>query len=152
MKRTLVSLSGLALMALVPVAHAQRGGSYDLSWHTLDGAGGICSGGQFGVHGTVGQPDASAPSVGGPFTLTGGFWTGLAEVGPVLKIAPASGSVIISWPASAVGFRLEHCDALGHTPHATRWTSNSSPAFIFGEDKVVVEPAVGIRFYRLVKP
>src|SRR2546421_3418272 len=52
--------------------------SYDLSWYTIDGGGGMNSaGGTFTLSGTIGQPDASSfstPISGGTFTLVGGFW------------------------------------------------------------------------------
>ena len=54
---------------------AQSGGPYDLSWHTIDGGGGVSSGGTYIVRGTIGQPDA-AYSAGGDYELPGGFWPG----------------------------------------------------------------------------
>jgi hypothetical protein len=51
---------------------------FDLSWNTIDGGGGtstdIASG--FELSGTIGQPDAGGPMVGGGFELVGGFWPG----------------------------------------------------------------------------
>jgi len=41
---------------------------YDLSWHTIDGGGGVSSGGQYLVRGTIGQHDA-AYSAGGDYKL-----------------------------------------------------------------------------------
>jgi hypothetical protein len=136
----------LILVAGVRSAHAQSGGFYDLSWNTLDSAGGTCANGSFNLSGTVGQPDA-ATARGGSFTLAGGFWQGMNEVGPMLNIVASSSSVILSWPATATGFRLQHCTDLSQR----NWVNNTTPAFVFGTDKVVVEPATGIRFYRLIK-
>ena len=128
---------------------AQVGGNYRLSWNTLDGAGATCANGDFVLCGTVGQPDASAASIGGAYTMSSGFWTEAAtEVRPRLHIASSGGSIIIAWPASATGFHLEHCTDLARSP----WVSNTTPVFTFGEDKVAVEPANGVRFYRLAKP
>lgn len=51
-----------------------RGGSYDLTWYTIDGGGAMfTSGGDFELSGTIGQPDAGVLT-GGGFQLTGGFW------------------------------------------------------------------------------
>ena len=50
-------------------------GDYELSWSTIDGGGGISSGGQYVVMGTSGQSDA-AWSAGGNYELLGGFWPG----------------------------------------------------------------------------
>jgi hypothetical protein len=139
----------LAAAAALPSAVvAQSGGGFNLSWKTLDPAGGTCAGGSFALGGTIGQPDASGTCVGGSFALTGGFWAGMAiEVGPALHIASSGGSAVISWPASATGFYLQHCaDLSGRT-----WLNNTTAVFVFGTDKVVVEPANGIRFYRLRK-
>jgi hypothetical protein len=51
--------------------------TFDLSWHTVDGGGGMnSSGGAFSLSGAIGQPDAQSPPVmvGGAFELIGGFW------------------------------------------------------------------------------
>lgn len=61
---------------LATVAAAQSGGSYELNQSTIDGGGGVSSGGQYIVRGTIGQPDASY-SYGGDYELVGGF---LSEV------------------------------------------------------------------------
>jgi len=58
-------------------AHAQTGGVFDLSWHTIDGGGvTFASGGVFTLSGTLGQFDAAEPLSGGVFTLYPGFWPG----------------------------------------------------------------------------
>ena len=56
-------------------------GDYDLSWNTIDGGGGVSSGGPYMLSGTIGQPDA-AFSTGGQYELLGGFWPG----GPVCLV------------------------------------------------------------------
>ena len=58
-------------------AQAQTGGSYDLTWSTIDGGGYMFStGGNYSLGGTLGQPDAGALG-GGSYTLAGGFWSGM---------------------------------------------------------------------------
>lgn len=56
---------------------------YDLSWHTIDGGGGMFSTAPGGLtlSGTIGQPD-TAVLTGGSFTLTGGFWAGATSRDP----------------------------------------------------------------------
>jgi hypothetical protein len=76
-----VSLGLVALLLLASVALAQ--GGYDLSWFTVDGGGGNSSGGPYILSGTAGQLDAGGLS-GGTYTLTGGFWTGVAGPMPPL--------------------------------------------------------------------
>jgi hypothetical protein len=48
---------------------------YDIPWHTIDGGGGISTGGQYIVTGTIAQPDA-AYSASEQYELLGGFWPG----------------------------------------------------------------------------
>lgn len=52
-------------------------GDHELSWHTIDGGGGISASGNIELAGTIGQPDA-ATLAGGSYVLTGGFWAVLA--------------------------------------------------------------------------
>jgi uncharacterized membrane protein len=64
----------LALLFIVSLALAQSGGSYDLTWNTVDNGGAMFStGGSYSLGGTIGQAEAGALS-GGTYTLTGGFW------------------------------------------------------------------------------
>jgi hypothetical protein len=59
------------------VSLTQSANGYDLSWWTVDGGGGMLSGGGYTLGGTAGQPDA-AMWTGGGYTLAGGFWGGVA--------------------------------------------------------------------------
>jgi len=72
----LVVLIGVLLIMTAQVA-AQNGGSYDLTWNTIDNGGGSSSGGSYTVEGTLGQPDAVAQMTNSPYTLVGGFWNSL---------------------------------------------------------------------------
>jgi hypothetical protein len=77
----------LLLLAVVPQALSQSGGTYDLSWHTTDGGGTTSvTGGAYSLGGTIGQPDAGASS-GGAYALTGGFW-GVADSVPSATPTP----------------------------------------------------------------
>jgi hypothetical protein len=69
---------GLLLTVGATVIHAQSGGGYDLTWNTLDGGGGIATGGNYILVGTIGQADAGNPA-GGAYTLSGGFWSASAQ-------------------------------------------------------------------------
>lgn len=83
-RRRLVLAASLViawLLSGMPVALAQTGGPYDLSWHNI-GPGGRASGGSYDLLGSVGQPDAATMS-GGSYTLTGGFLPG----GPTCALA-----------------------------------------------------------------
>jgi hypothetical protein len=80
MRRTVISAIALFLLAFTALyliqhfALASSGGSYDLSWWTVDGGGHTLST-DYTLGGTVGQPDAGVLS-GGDYTLGGGFWGG----------------------------------------------------------------------------
>jgi len=70
----LVSVAAVVLLGMMS-ANAQSGGSYDLSWWTIDGGGvTFATGGAFTLGATIGQSDASNALTGGAFSLTGGFW------------------------------------------------------------------------------
>ena len=66
-------LTSVVLRQAQDIALAQSGGLYDLTWSTVDGGGGVSTGGDYTLRGIIGQPDAGAMS-GGDYTLAGGFW------------------------------------------------------------------------------
>lgn len=71
-----IAFACLALLGLVSIALAQSGGSYDLSWWTVDGGGYTFStGGDYTLGGTIGQADAGV-LLDGDYTLVGGLWSG----------------------------------------------------------------------------
>ena len=88
---------------------------------------------------------------------TGSWWWGLDDVGiysasegtsaagPSLKVALSAGKVVISWPASATGFKLQSAATLGGA-----WTDVSGAQTVGSDLQVSVTPA-GMAFYRLVK-
>lgn len=80
MKQTMIFLTLVALLLLVPVVLAQSGGDYDLTWNTVDSGGATFStGGNYSLGGTIGQPDAGLLT-GGDYTLAGGFWGGAVRM------------------------------------------------------------------------
>lgn len=75
----LALLAGLLVAGvLAPAATAQTGGSYELTWSTVDSGGGTSTGSDYAVTGTAGQSDAGDAS-GGAYTAAGGFWDAVAE-------------------------------------------------------------------------
>jgi hypothetical protein len=142
---------GVVLLALAVPALAQ---SYSVDWFTVDGGGGVSSGGTYTVSGTIGQPDAGRLS-GGCYTVEGGFWGLIAAVqipdAPLLRITRSSGgNVIISWPASSTGFVLQQ--TMGLSP-PTSWTEVSTPVLVVGaENTVTVSATTGNKFFRLRCP
>lgn len=70
----------ICLTALV-LPGAAIAGTYDLTWYTIDGGGGVSAGGGFEIAGTIGQPDAG-PMAGADYELVGGFWAGTISSTP----------------------------------------------------------------------
>ncbi len=68
----------LAACLLMTVAAGQARGELVLTWSSIDGGGGMSSGGPYLVTATIGQADAGSMS-GGEYEVRGGFWLG----GPV---------------------------------------------------------------------
>jgi hypothetical protein len=74
--RTLL-VSALALAAAPAAAQP-----FVIDWHTIDGGGGVSTGGVFIVEGTIGQFDAGVSLTGGSFVLDGGYWGPVDTDGP----------------------------------------------------------------------
>ncbi len=76
-RHTLLTL-GLfgALLAAAPAP----GEDYAIDWYTVDGGGEMgCTGSDYELSGTIGQPDANPMALtGGTFELLGGFWPAAA--------------------------------------------------------------------------
>jgi hypothetical protein len=84
-----LSILGLLVIALAvsnaPVT-AQSGGTYELSWSTVDGGGAMnLTGGTYSLSGMVGQFDAGSQS-GGTYSLNGGFWTSVETIANSSKL------------------------------------------------------------------
>lgn len=147
----LISLALLAALLTIPTLRAQSGGSYELSWSTFAGSGGLSSGGAYAISGTIGQPDAGTMS-GGNYSLAGGFWGALQTPGaPLLSITRSNATVIVSWTLPAPGWVLDQTAALTGTPPP--WTPVPFPyvtnATTIG---ITVTAPSGTRFYRLRHP
>ena len=142
--------TSVALLVLASVAQAQ----FSIDWHTIDGGGGMSSGGSFSLNGTIGQPDANArPMTGGAFSLTGGFWTLFAVQtpnSPLLTIQRLSAtSARVVWPSPSTGFRLQETSDL----NTTNWVNAPQAVSDNGTNNfITVNPTTSRRFYRLIKP
>ncbi len=142
--------AALFLLAVAPL-HAQT--NFSINWYSIDGGGGVSTGGTFTVTGTVGQPDAGKMS-GGAYTLDGGFWGIFALVqtpgAPTLRIANTlTNSVLVLWPSPSTGWRLQQNTNIG----TTNWTDVAQIPSDDGNTKsVAVSPPSGRRFYRLITP
>jgi hypothetical protein len=150
MKTALIRKFGLALAIGLLLATNLGAQSYSVNWFTIDGGGGSSSAGPYTIRGTIGQPDAGAASGNGYF-LAGGFWhafeTGPASP-PLLRIARAGTSALISWPNPSTGFQLQESPTLSGV-----WGNVSDvPAVVGAEKQVTVPATMSARFYRLQKP
>ena len=83
--RLVILLVVVMLIAGMAFSAARAASGYELSWYTFDGGGGISSSTAFTVMGTIGQPDAGPQNTSTGYSLTGGFWTWLAQY---LSFAP----------------------------------------------------------------
>jgi len=154
MKRTtgLSVVAGLYLLCGVVTGRTQP---YEISWFTVDGGGGVSSGGAYSVSGTIGQPDAGQLA-GGSYTLSGGFWAVAiqTEGAPLLTVNRSGGSVVVKWPFPATGFVLQQTTGLVSPPSAILWTDVTSPVAVHaGPDwTVTITSPSGNHFFRLRKP
>jgi hypothetical protein len=69
-QRSLVFFLMVSLLLTVPASS-----DYELTWHTIDGGGGVSSGGTYTLTGSIGQPDAGY-MYGGNYEMLGGFLPG----------------------------------------------------------------------------
>jgi hypothetical protein len=144
----------IALLVTFLAASRFAFAQYDIPWWTIDGGGGLSSGGSLLIQGSIGQPDSGFMS-GGNFTVSGGFW-GILSIpssgAPPLRISRIGhGAVAVSWPKPAGGWLLEQTASLNPPiswAHVTAAVVQTNEAEIY----VIVSPPAGNHFYRLRKP
>jgi hypothetical protein len=142
----------LALLASLScdVAGAQV---FSIDWFSLDGGGGVSTGGVYAVSGTIGQADAGRMS-GRNFTLEGGFWgiiTAVQTPGvPRLSVTLTNGVVTVFWPLPATDWVLDQTTNLTGSP--IPWAQVPFPYATNATQIFITVPApAGNRFYRLRK-
>ncbi len=93
-------------MALAGAAQAQP---FQIDWHTIDGGGGLSTGGSFELYGTIGQHDAGGPMNGSSYEVVGGFWAGVGPAGcNIADVAPPFGTLdFTDVLAFLIGFSAE---------------------------------------------
>jgi hypothetical protein len=133
---------------LVPtISFAQ---SYTIDWYKISGGGGTSTGGVYAVSGTIGQHDAGNAMSGGPYSVTGGFWSLIAVVQtpglPNLSVAHSGNSVIVSWPNTASStLQTNNSLAAASGWNAYGGTVNTAS----GTNSVTISPPTGTLFFRL---
>jgi hypothetical protein len=73
MKRILITLAAILLVAGALLGGARAAGELAIDWSSMDSGGSRSSGGAYVIDGTIGQADASVLS-GSRFTVAGGYW------------------------------------------------------------------------------
>ena len=127
--------------------------SYSIDWSTIDGGGGMGTGGVYSVSGTIGQPDAGTMT-NGVYSVTGGYWSVLNVVqtpgAPLLRITlPSLNSVALTWPSPSAGFVLQQNINIA----TTNWANVVQSPVDDGTNKIVtLGNLAGNRFFRLLKP
>jgi hypothetical protein len=136
---------------LIPaVSFAQ---AYSIDWYKVAGGGGTSTGATYQVTSTIGQPDAGGAMSGGPYSVTGGFWSLIAVVQtaglPNLSIAHSSNSVIVSWPNTAsCTLRTNNNLVTVSDWNAYGGTVSTSN----GTNSITISPPTGKLFFRLSQP
>jgi hypothetical protein len=146
MKTSVVSgIIGIWLVSLTTILVQAQ--SYSITWYSIDGGGGVSTGGSYTLVGTVGQPDAGT-ATGGAYSMQGGFWPGVILAGqgelPTLYIERSGQLVVITWNPNAIGFVLE--STLDLTHQVWSLVPPDNPGI------VNVQPNDASRYYRLRKP
>jgi hypothetical protein len=146
MKTLILSLT----LVLPAVGFAQQ---YSIDWFKIAGGGGTSTGATYQVTGTIGQPDASSAMSGGPYSVTGGFWSLIAVVQTAglahLGIVHSGNSVIVSWPNTGT-YTLQQNSNLAAP---AGWTpSGYSISTSNGTNSVTITPPTGNLFFRLANP
>ncbi len=151
MKTIFILRLAVGLLVATSGLSAVRAQSYSIDWSTIDGGGGVSTGGVYQVNGTIGQADAGAPMTGGNYSVSGGFWSLIAAVqtpgAPLLTISLThTNTAVVSWPSPSTGFGLQQNSSAG----TTNWTDVGLSPSDNGTTKIVVVPSLpGSKFYRL---
>jgi hypothetical protein len=138
---------------LVSLFCLRASAQYSIDWFAIAGGGGASTGGVYSVSGTIGQADAGGAMTGGNYSLTGGFWSLISVAqtpgAPLLSIT-GTNTVMIYWASPSTGFILQENSNSVASPD---WSTAAGTIQDNGTFKyLIVNPPVGNRFYRLIKP
>jgi len=151
MRQSIYLVAGLTGLLFMPIAG--RSQSYAIDWFKIAGGGGTSTGGVYSVSGTIGQPDASGPLIGGNYSLLSGFWSLISVAqtpgAPALTITYSGSSVILSWSTNSTGFVLQ--SAANLTPAASWSAVSPSPVVVNARNTVTTAITGGGKFYRLAQ-
>jgi hypothetical protein len=106
--KSLVLMLLLVFLFIVPVP-----AEYEIFWYTIDGGGGMSSGGPYSMTATIGQADASVSS-GGPYEILSGFLPG----GPICIVNFEHYAILANWwLVSSCGEDNDWCDGADMVPN-----------------------------------
>ncbi|MFT4588138.1 MAG: hypothetical protein ACI8QF_002238 [Limisphaerales bacterium] len=151
----LARLSLIAIVLLLSSSSSLFAQSFSIERQVIAAGGGISSGGNFSVTGTIGQSDAGRTLTGGNFAVQGGFWSAYVAIqtpgAPLIAIVQVGNTVEIRWPAAGgAGFALEDSGNVG--PGAVWSLFAGQPTIVEGQNVVTVQAQAGNHFYRLRRP
>lgn len=140
---------GALLAALLFAPGLVQAQQYSVDWYKVSGGGGTCSGGQYAVTGTIGQPDAGGNSTGANYTLDGGFWSLISAVqtpgAPMLYITRSGHTVTVYWQ-NVSGWTLQQNSNL-NVPAG--WSANNNWTTSNGTNYLNIASPSGNMFFRL---
>jgi hypothetical protein len=146
-KAKLKFILGHLLCAICLSANAQ---SYSIDWYKTAGGGGTSANGNYSVSGTIGQHDAGQPMSGGPYSLTGGFWTVISVVpspgAPTLTINRVNSTTVkVLWPYPSTGWTLQQSSDLT----TASWSASSGVTHDSTNNFITLTSPAGNLFFRL---
>lgn len=126
--------------------------SYLIGWSKVAAGGGTSSGGQYTISGTIGQPDAGGPMIGGNYSLTGGFWSLISVMqtpgAPALYITRSGNTVTIYWQ-NVSGWSLQQNANLAASAN---WSASNGVTNSSGTNYLNLTSPPGNLFFRLSQP
>lgn len=141
------SLLGLVLMhftmgSYLSFSATPSSAGFQVSSWTVDGGGGVSSGGGFEIAGTIGQPDSAPQLSGGCWSVDPGFWdeyTVLTMPGaPRLRIRLLdAGTVLVSFSPGCGDWVLQYTILLGEIdPTSIRWSDDAASNLFLVDDEM----------------
>ncbi len=147
--------------SLTSTANAATATSFEVSWWTVDGGGGVSSGGGFEVTGAIGQPDATARLAAGCWSIEPGFWGAYASINnagsPPLQLQLINPTILrVRFNPGCDDWVLQYAVNLAVPPEFTTW-ADDEPGNLTPDGEELTRdfhlPSWGPQlFFRLRKP
>lgn len=151
----IIGRSGLTIAIALATAGVTLGQSIQIQPSVLSAGGGQAQTGSYSLSGTLGQTVVgTSHATTQPYTVLAGFWGTIGAVqipdGPQLTIQRVGQRVVVSWPRSAKGYRLQSTPVIGVSAF---WQDVNQ---IYQPDQTSYSVTLPIQrraqFFRLVKP